>query len=43
MAKGKGGLGFHDLYGFNIALPYKRVWNFMKNPDLLISRVYKAR
>lgn len=38
-----GGLGFRSLYGFNIALLGKHVWNFMNNPQSLFSRVYKAR
>lgn len=43
MSKMKGGLGFRDLYGFNIALLSKNCWNFINNPHSLVSRVYKAR
>lgn len=43
MPKVKGGLGFRDLYGFNIALLGKHCWNFINNPHSLVSRVYKAR
>lgn len=32
MVKSKGGLGFRDLYGFNLALLGKHVWNFLNNP-----------
>ncbi|XP_074347086.1 uncharacterized protein LOC141685908 [Apium graveolens] len=39
----KGGLGFRDLYGFNIALLGKHCWNFINNPQSLVSRVYKER
>lgn len=43
MPKTKGGLSFRSLYGFNIALLGKHCWNFMHNPDSLVSRVFKAR
>ncbi|KAL8124645.1 hypothetical protein AgCh_012338 [Apium graveolens] len=43
MSKGKGGLGFRSLYGFNIALLGKQVWRCMSRPNLLVSRVLKAR
>ncbi|KAL8148277.1 hypothetical protein AgCh_005591 [Apium graveolens] len=39
----KGGLGFRDLYGFNIALLGKHCWNFINNPQSLVSRIYKER
>ena len=41
--KNKGGLGFRDLYGFNIALLGKHCWNFMCNPTSLVSRLFKAK
>lgn len=43
MTKVKGGLGFRDLYGFNVALIGKLCWNFIKNPQKLVSRVFKIR
>lgn len=43
MPKSKGGLDFRNLRGFNISLLGKHVWNFMQNPDLLVSRVFKGR
>lgn len=43
MTKSKGGLGFRDLHGFNLALLGKHVWNFMSNPQSLVVRVYKER
>ncbi|KAL8114291.1 hypothetical protein AgCh_021226 [Apium graveolens] len=43
MSKGKGGLGFRSLYGFNVALLGKQVWRCMSCPNLLVSRVLKAR
>lgn len=43
MAKSKGGVGFRDLHGFNLALLGKHVWNFVNNPQSLVARIYKAR
>lgn len=43
MSKGAGGLGFRDLYGFNLALLGKQCWNFLRNPDSLVARIFKAR
>ncbi|KAL8126745.1 hypothetical protein AgCh_013868 [Apium graveolens] len=42
-AKSRGGLGFKDLYGFNIALLGKHVWSFMHDTNTLVSRLFKAR
>lgn len=41
--KSKGGLGFRNLYGFNIALLGKHVWSFLHNTNSLVSRIFKAR
>lgn len=41
--KKKGGLGFRDLHGFNLALLGKQCWHLMKNPEALVSRLLKAR
>lgn len=41
--KSKGGLGFKNLYGFNIDLLGKHTWNFLHNPNLLVTRLFKAR
>ncbi|XP_074374765.1 uncharacterized protein LOC141715185 [Apium graveolens] len=43
LLKKKGGLGFRDLFGFNIALLGKHCWNFMSNPMSLVSRLFKAK
>lgn len=43
MSKKLGGLGFRDLYGFNLALLGKHCWNFLSNPNSLVARVFKAR
>lgn len=38
-----GGLGFKDLFGFNLALLGKLCRNFLNNPNSLIAKVFKAR
>lgn len=43
MAKCKGGMGFRDLHGFNLALLGKHCWNFLKHPEALVTRIFKAR
>lgn len=42
-AKSTGGLGFRNLYGFNIALLGKYIWSFLNNPNSLVTRLFKAR
>lgn len=42
-SKELGGLGFEDLTLFNKALLAKQVWRILENPDLIISRIQKAR
>ncbi|XP_074336668.1 uncharacterized protein LOC141673834 [Apium graveolens] len=41
--KYKGGMGFRNMYGFNIALLGKHIWRCIQNPELLVTRVLKAR
>ena len=43
MAKSKGEMGFRGLHGFNLALLGKQLWNFMSNPDALVTHIFKAR
>lgn len=43
MSKMQGGLGFRNLYGFNLALIGKQVWQLATNPGSLVTRLYKAR
>lgn len=43
MSKCQGGLAFRNLYGYNIALMAKHVWNFIHKPDSLVSRFFKAK
>ncbi|KAK4402962.1 hypothetical protein Sango_1036900 [Sesamum angolense] len=37
------GLGFKDLRTFNLAMLAKQGWRIFKNPNLLLSRILKAR
>lgn len=43
MAKNKGGMGFRNLHGFNIALMGKHIWNFCCKPQSLVARLFRAR
>ncbi|XP_071923103.1 uncharacterized protein [Coffea arabica] len=45
MATGKhnGGLGFKDLQGFNKVLLGKQIWRLLTCPNLLMSKVMKAK
>lgn len=42
-AKCKGGMGFKNLFGFNVALLGKHIWRCIQYLDLLVSRVMRAR
>lgn len=42
MSKKRGGLGFRDLHGFNLALLGKQCWNLVSRPNTLVARVLKA-
>ena len=41
--KGKGRLGFRDLEAFNEALLAKQLWQIISHPNLLMSKVIKAK
>lgn len=43
LPKGSGDLGIRQFRAFNLALLGKQAWRLMHNPQLLVSRMYKAR
>jgi len=43
MRKEWGGMGFRNIYGFDLAMLGKQGWNFLTNPDAMVSRIFKAK
>ena len=43
MPKCKGGLGFRDIYTFNLAMSAKQGWGLVQNPDSLCARILHAK
>lgn len=41
--KSEGGMGFRDLYSFNLAMLAKQCWRLITNPDSLCAKVLKAK
>ena len=37
------GMGFRDLYNFNLAMVAKQVWQILMNLSALVTRIYKAQ
>lgn len=42
-SKKHGGIGFREMFFFNIAMVSRQFWRILRNPDSLISRILKAR
>lgn len=41
--KKDGGMGFHDLHSFNLAILAKQVWRLIDEPESLCARVLRAK
>ncbi|XP_024190213.1 uncharacterized protein LOC112194201 [Rosa chinensis] len=43
LTKQEGGMGFKNIYAYNLAMLAKQGWRFLSNPDSLVARLFKAR
>ena len=43
ISKSEGGMGFRNLYSFNLAMLAKQCWRLVTDPDSLVARVLKAK
>ena len=41
--EGEGGMGFHDLYLFNMAMLARQAWRLLTSPDTLCGNVLKMK
>lgn len=41
--KAQGGLGFRDMFGFNIAMLSRQIWRLIECPESLCTQILKAR
>ncbi|XP_050248864.1 uncharacterized mitochondrial protein AtMg00310-like [Quercus robur] len=42
-SKVQGGMGFHNLQAFNLAMLTKQAWRLLTNPSTLVARIYRAK
>lgn len=43
MRKEFGGMGFKNLYAFDLAMLMKQGWKLLTNPKALVSHIFKVR
>ncbi|XP_062019524.1 uncharacterized protein LOC133736108 [Rosa rugosa] len=43
LTKDEGGMGFKNVFAYNLAMLAKQGWRLLTNPNSLIARLYKAR
>jgi hypothetical protein len=43
LAKDEGGLGFRDLYSFNLAMLVRQGWRLLQSPESLYAQVLRAK
>lgn len=43
ISKKHGGMGFQNIYAFNLAMLTKQAWKYVQHPEALVCRVFSAR